>query len=198
MVQFLYWIPSDGNPILSLFNFYLSQCHIFETSPKISFLQHLGLIPTSYFLDDWDFSQMRCPLLSQMSWFFWKWMDWDKEWCKCFGSVSWCPKGIGKICRGLKKISYDHFLVLKFVQPHRLARWSRWTRALVAVSFRITFSAASQTKSLIFRTFRANLCCFLLQRLWTMTQRQIVVMTTIIVIMLIIWVGHNWSASALI
>ena len=104
MVQFLYWIPSDGNPILSLFNFYLSQCHIFETSPKISFLQHLGLIPTSYFLDDWDFSQMRCPLLSQMSWFFWKWMDWDKEWCKCFGSVSWCPKGIGKICRGLKKI----------------------------------------------------------------------------------------------
>ena len=41
---------------------------------------------------------------TQMCQFSWKWMDWDQKWCKCFGSVSWCPKGRGKICRGLKKL----------------------------------------------------------------------------------------------
>ena len=48
--------------------------------------------------------QITCPVLRQMCQFSRNWMDWDEEWCECFGSVSWCPKGRGKICRGLKKI----------------------------------------------------------------------------------------------
>ena len=48
--------------------------------------------------------QMTCPHLRQMCQFSGNWMDWDQDWCKCFGSASWWPRSIGKICRGLKKL----------------------------------------------------------------------------------------------
>ena len=53
----------------------------------------------------WLFTaKITCPVLRQMCQFSGNWMDWDEEWCECFGSVSWCPRSIGKICRGLKKL----------------------------------------------------------------------------------------------
>ena len=48
--------------------------------------------------------KITCPVLRQMCRFSGNCMDWDEEWCECFGSVSWCPRSIGKICRGLKKL----------------------------------------------------------------------------------------------
>ena len=49
-------------------------------------------------------AKITCPVLRQMCQFSGNWMDWDQEWCKCFGSASWWPRSIGKICRGLKKL----------------------------------------------------------------------------------------------
>ena len=61
-------------------------------------------------LFEWDMylemsiNQITCPVLRKMCQFSGNWMDWDQEWCKCFGSASWWPRSIGKICRGLKKL----------------------------------------------------------------------------------------------
>ena len=91
---------SSVNPS-SLFNFYLSQCYIFQTSPKISFLQYMGFIPKSPFLNvgnntSWYMtcqsqnhffvSSWTCPKVSYFcSWdwsktlFFWFSWDWSQN-----------------------------------------------------------------------------------------------------------------------